>query len=197
MDYLNASEYEKYGLEAVTPASWVAAASALMDAHCRRSTLGIASNVERVRLIAGRNVVRLSFLPVAQIVSARARYGAVRGGDVLTGEVARAFSLPGSWIDVDVNSLDVAPETGEVTFGMNPLGLAFNEVEVMYMAGFEVLPEAVKCACAQVVRNAQATPALNVRASSLDRMHLEYFSDTLLDSGVRAMLAPYVAQRVG
>jgi len=28
-------------------------------------------------------------------------------------------------------------------------------------------------------------------------MHLEYFADTLLDSSVQAMLAPYVAQKVG
>jgi hypothetical protein len=47
------------------------------------------------------------------------------------------------------------------------------------------------------VRNAQATPALNVRAGNLDRMHLEYFADTLIDQNVRALLAPYVAQKVG
>jgi len=47
------------------------------------------------------------------------------------------------------------------------------------------------------VRNAQATPALNVRASSINSMHLEYFADALVDSSVQAMLAPYVAQKVG
>jgi hypothetical protein len=47
------------------------------------------------------------------------------------------------------------------------------------------------------VRNAQSTPALNVRRGRLDRMYLDYFSDTLLDDTVRELLAPYVAQKAG
>jgi hypothetical protein len=31
----------------------------------------------------------------------------------------------------------------------------------------------------------------------LNSMHLEYFADALVDASVRAMLAPYVAQKVG
>ena len=57
--------------------------------------------------------------------------------------------------------------------------------------------ECIKTACAQIVRNAQATPALNVRAETIDRMHLEYFSERLVDESVRSLLAPYVAQKVG
>jgi len=55
----------------------------------------------------------------------------------------------------------------------------------------------VKVACAQIVKNAQATPALNVKKGMLDRMQLMYFSDSLLDETVHALLAPYVAQKVG
>jgi hypothetical protein len=58
------------------------------------------------------------------------------------------------------------------------------------------VPDGVKAACAQIVRNLLATPALNVRSGMLDRMRLQYFSDTLVDDTVRAMLAPYVAQKV-
>ena len=39
MDYLNTSEYESYGLEPETPESWVASASAIINAHCNRPTL--------------------------------------------------------------------------------------------------------------------------------------------------------------
>jgi hypothetical protein len=55
----------------------------------------------------------------------------------------------------------------------------------------------VKVACAQLVKNAQAMPALNVRKGFLDRMRLEYFAEALLDQSVRALLAPHVAQKVG
>jgi hypothetical protein len=75
--------------------------------------------------------------------------------------------------------------------------LSFNEVEITYNAGMAPISEPVQFACAQIVRNALATPALTVRASNLDRMHFEYFADTLLDQGVRKLLHPYVAQKLG
>ena len=205
MNYLAVEEYENYGIEATTPASWVGAASALIEAHCRRATLGTAQYVERKRLTPGRNCVQLTYLPLAAnspLVSARGRYATPRRGDDLTTwdmtqEVAAAFSLPGTWIDIDVTRMDCCAETGEASWLGSPLGLQFQEIEITYTAGFDTIPDAVKFACAQIVRNAQATPALNVKANTLNSMHLEYFADTLVDSTVQKMLAPYVAQKVG
>jgi hypothetical protein len=208
MNYLSQSEYEVYGVEAKTPESWTAAASSLIDAHCRRPTLAVASYVERLRLRAGRNTVRLTYLPLAPvapatspIVSARGRYALPRrdegGPSALASDVALAFSLPGTWSTLDPAGIDFDPDTGELALPMNPLGLTYNEVEITYNSGLATIPDNIKFACAQIVRNAQATPALNVRAGDLNRMHLEYFEDTLVDSTVRALLAPYVAQKVG
>ena len=209
MNYLAAEEYETYGIEASTPGSWVGAASSLIDAHCRRATLGTNQYTERLRLTAGRNTVRLTYLPLATpqgqtspLTSARGRYATPRRGDDLTTwdmaqEVAAAFALPGSWIAIDVTQMDCFADTGEVSWLANPLGLQFQEIEIIYSAGFDTIPDPVKFACAQIVRNAQATPALNVKANTLNSMHLEYFADTLLDASVQAMLAPYVAQKVG
>ena len=209
MNYLAAEEYENYGIEASTPASWVAAASSIIDAHCRRATLAVAQYTERKRLMPGCNSVQLTYLPLATpqgqtspLVSARGRYAPARRGDDLTAwdmaqEVATVFGLPGTWTNLDVSNMDYFAETGEVSWAANPLGLQFQEIEICYTAGADTVPDTVKFACAQIVRNAQATPALNVRGSTLSSMHLEYFADTLLDQSVRAMLAPYVAQKVG
>lgn len=201
MNYLDPSEYELYGLEKTTPAAFVAAASSLIDAHCRRTTLTVAQYVERLRL-GGRGTCRLSFLPLAALapatsplVSVRARYGPPRDPNELAVEVADAFGLSGSWTDLDPAQIDFDPATGELTFAANALGLSFNEVEVEYTAGFDPVPEPVKHACAQIVRNALATPALNVSGGTIDRMRLEYFSDTLLDRTVREQLATYIASR--
>ena len=204
MTYLEDSEYEAYGLEATTLAAWVAAASALVDAHCRRATLGVAQYTERVRL-GGRDTARLSYLPLATVapgvsplLTVRVRYAAPRrGDDPLAADFARAFGLPGAWSEMDVTNVDCDPRTGEVTIPRHPLGLAFNEAEITYNAGLDPIPEAVKAACAQMVKNAQATPALNVRAQSLDKMRMEYFADSVIDESVRKLLAPYVAQRAG
>jgi len=162
----------------------------------------------------GRNTVRLTYLPLAPLapatsalISVRARWSLGRRGEAsyaplldelgYVQEVALAFGLPGAWTSVDLSTLDYDADTGELMFPLYALGLTFNEMEVTYTAGLAQIPDAVKVACAQLARNAQATPALNVRVGTLDRMHVEYFADTLLDTNVCALLAPYVAQKAG
>jgi hypothetical protein len=208
MNYLSASEYEDYGLEATTPAAWVTAASAVIDAHCRRATLAVAQYEERMRITAGRNTVRVTYVPLAivapattAIISARGRYAIPRRGewpfDDLSSDVALMFGLPGTWNAVDPAGIDVYADTGELTLPVNAVGLGYSEIDLVYTAGLSTISDPVKVACAQIVRNAQATPALNVRSGSLDQMHLDYFSDSLLDQTVQSLLAPYVAQKVG
>ena len=55
----------------------------------------------------------------------------------------------------------------------------------------------MKCACAQIVKNAQATPGLNVKSSKVDTLQLEYFSGALIDPTVQSMLKPWVSVRMG
>lgn len=209
MNYLAPAEYENYGIDPTTPAACIAAASAIVDAHCRRPSLATTQYSERLRMVVGSNTVRVSYLPLvalapaaSPIVAAKVRFALPRRGerdfvDELADAVACAFSLPGTWTGLDIHTLDVCPQTGEITFPVNALGLPFNEIEIAYTAGFTDIPDVVKFACAQLVRNAQATPALNVRAGTLDRMQMEYFSDSLVDDTIRRLLAPFVTQKVG
>jgi hypothetical protein len=208
MNYLSPSEYQLYGLEATTAPALVGAASALIDAHCRRTSLAVTRYEERVRMMPDRNTVRLTYLPLAAaapatspLVSARGRYSMPRRGewamDDLRVEVALAFGLPGSWTDIDPATLDFDSSTGEVTLPLTVIGLWFSEIDIVYTAGFAVVPEAVKYACAQIVRNAEATPAVNVKAGRVDRMRMDYFAPDLLDDSARSLLAPFVAQKAG
>lgn len=208
MTYLQPSEYSTYSLESTTPAAAVLAASSLIDSHCRRATLAVAQYVERIRMREARNTVRLSYLPLATVapansplVAARGRYGVPRRDEGETtdfvSDILRVFALPGTWTTFDPSTLDFDSSTGEITLPPNPLGFAYNELELTYNAGLATVPDAVKFACAQIVRNAQSTPALNVRAGSMDRLRLDYFAADLLDETVRSYLAPYVAQKMG
>jgi hypothetical protein len=207
MGYLDPTEYIAYGLTAETPDDWVGLASALIEAHCRRPSLLVTQYVERIRLTAGSQAVRLSYLPLAPLGSAASplvginvRYGRPRRGelaDPMLAQVAWAFSIPGSWSALSLTNVDLNSVTGEVTFPMNLLGLNYNEVEITYTAGLAVVPPAVKFACAQIVKNAQATPALNVKSSKMDTLQMQYFSNSLIDAGVQSLLVPYVAQRIG
>ncbi len=193
-----------YGLDAATDPSWVTAASAIIDAHCRRVTLGVSQYEERLKMPPELNTVRVSYLPMVTvapattaIVSLQGRYGIPRRGEwpfpELSLEFALVFALPGSWTTIDPTSIDIWADSGELTFPVNALGLFFNEVDVVYNAGWETIPTPVQVACAQIVKNAQSTPALNVKSGQIDRMRLEYFGDTLLDETVRSLLAPYVS----
>ncbi len=206
MNYLETTEYLTYGLDAATDPSWVTAASAIIDAHCRRVTLGVNQYEERLKMPPDLNTVRLSYLPLVTvapastpIVTLQGRYGIPRRGEwplpEISLEFALVFGLPGSWTTIDPTTVDIWAESGELTFPVNALGLSFNEVDVVYNAGLATIPAGVKVACAQIVKNAQATPALNVKSGQMDRMRLDYFGDTLLDETVRSLLAPYVAQK--
>jgi len=206
--YLAPTEYQTYGVDPTTPAAAVAAASSLIDAHCRRPSLAITQYEERIRMAPDMITVRLTYLPLVivapattPIISAQGRYCIPRRGewpfDDLRLDVALMFGLPGVWTAIDATAIDYFADTGELTLPLNILGLWFSEVDVVYTAGFSVFPDPVKFACAQIIRNMQATPAINVKAEHLQQMHLQYFANTLIDQDVTAMLAPYVAQKVG
>lgn len=206
MGYLLPTEYVQYGLTAETTDDWVTMASALIEAHCRRPSLLLTQYVERLRVTAGAQTVRLSYLPLASsdaalaLVSVKARYGRPRRGelaDVFREQVAWAFTVPGSWTVLSAVNVELNAATGEVTLPDNFLGLSYNEVELTYMAGLSSVPAAVKVACGQIVRNAQATPGMNVKSSKLDTMQMQYFSSSLMDEQIQILLRPYVAQRVG
>jgi hypothetical protein len=206
MNYLSPTEYQLYGIDTTTDAALVGAASSLIDAHCRRATLAIAQYEERIRMMPDRNTIHLTYLPLvplppatSPIVSGRGRYTIPRRGewpfDDLRLDIALMFGMPGSWSNIDPTSVDFDPTTGELTLPLNLVGLWFSEVDVIYTAGYGTIPDAVKYACAQVVRNAQATPAVNVKTGRMDRFRMDYFAPDLLDATVRSMLAPFAAQK--
>ncbi len=206
MAYLEPADYPNYGLPAGTTADWITAATALINSFCRRPDLNVIQYTERLRLTTGAHTVRLSYLPLAPLgtaisplVNIEGRYAKPRRGEVYEPmfEIASAFSLPGQWTSIDPSQVDFDANTGELTLPWNVLGLPYNEVAVTYTAGLTTLGDDVKSACAQIVRNAQATPALNASWSRIDTMQLRYFSSSLLDETVQTWLRPYVANRLG
>lgn len=198
MAYLEPSEYVAYGLSADTADAWVEAASSMIDAHCRRSSLLSASYTERLRVSQQSGSAQLTYGPVAQITAIQARYAPHReASEGLLVQWALSFGTPGQWITLDPSSVVLDTACGEIRLPWNLLGLRYSEVEVSYTAGLAQVPDAIKFACAQVVKNAQATPGLNVKSSKLDTLQTQYFSDSLMDSQVQALLRPFVAERLG
>jgi hypothetical protein len=207
MPYLQPADYPNYGLPDGTSADWITAATALINSYCRRPDLNIIQYTERLRITRDAQTVLLSYLPLAPlgtatspIVSMQGRYARPRRGETVPEpffEIVSAFSLPGQWTAIDPATIDFDETTGELTIPWNLLGLPFNEVAVTYTAGLAVIGDDIKSACAQIVRNAQSTPALNARRTKLDTMWMEYFSSSLIDDTVKAWLKPYIASRLG
>jgi hypothetical protein len=207
MAYLQPVDYQNYGLPAGTTADWITAATALINSFCRRPDLNVIQYTERLRVVKGSQTVLLSYLPLAPLgaattplVSLEGRYTRPRRGELPNEpliEIALAFSLPGQWTAIDPSTVDYDLNTGELTLPWNLLGLPFNEVAVTYTAGLATIGDDVKSACAQIVRNAQSTPALNASKTKIDTMQMQYFSSSLVDETVQAWLRPYVANRLG
>lgn len=207
MAYLQTTEYGTYGLTPDTSDDWITVASGMIDAYCRRASVLTTQYVERLRVTEGSQTVRLSYLPLLAVAPAtlplltvRGRYTRPRRGELWPmrlDAIAYAFSLPGAWTQVDPALIDFVCDTGELTLPYNVLGLPYSEVEVTYTAGCATVPEAVKIACAQLVKNAQSTPGANVKSSKMDTMWMQYFSNSLIDAQVQQLLQPYVATRLG
>ncbi len=205
MQYLDPSEYVPFGLSAETSDSLVTAASAMIDSFCKRPTLGVQQYVQRMRVRRG-NTVQLSNTPLTAasigttpLVSVRVhmREGCADPYAPLAWEAAVFFTGTGSqWTDLVPSTVDASAD-GVLRFPHNVLGGAVAEAEVTYTAGYTDIPVPVKIACAQIVRNAQSTPALTVRRQAIDSLQLEYFSGSLLDADVQRLLRPYVSGKVG
>jgi len=207
MAYLEPAEYPNYGLPVGTTEDWVAAATALINSYCRRPDLNIVHYTERLRVVSDARTAMLSYLPLAPLAPASSPLVSLKGRCVnpRRGEIAHemlfdaacAFGVPGQWVEIDAALADVDANTGEITLPWNLYGLPYDEVEVIYTAGLASIGDDVKSACAQLVRNAQATPALNASHARMDTMWIQYFSSSLIDETVKAWLRPYVANRLG
>ena len=205
MGYLQPSEYTSFGLAPDTTDDWITVASTLMDTYCRRISILATQYTERKRLSASSQSLQLSYLPLTVVSPAtnpflqvQARYAVPRRGEPTSQveEVWTAFSLPGTWVNVDPTTIDWLPD-GSITLPSTFLGLPFNEVAVTYTGGLQTVPNALKSACALIVKNAQSTPGLNVKSNRVDTLQVQYFSDSLLDSNVKILLRPWVANRLG
>lgn len=201
MQYLNAAEYALFGLGEDTADEMVVAASAMVDAYCRRASLAVTQYVERVRLRHGCEA-QLSYLPVAAatgadsaLVSVRARMGTA-SAELPMADALCAFGLAGQWTSVDLAAVAVSAD-GVVVLAAHVFGMPYVTAEVTYTAGYAEIPVPVKIACAQIVKNAQAMPALNVKRQAMDGLQMEYFQGSLVDAEVQRLLQPYVAERVG
>ncbi len=202
--YITTADFAALGLEDSTDPALIRVASDLVDAFCQRESLAVTQYSERTRLPQGIPITRATYTPLAvpsgqssPFVTVRARHGVPRGPNAGTlAEMVAPFGGPPPWETLDAAKIDYNARTGEMWLPSGIFGIPYTEVEMTYHAGFTEPPEAVKLACAQIIRNIESHPAAPVRNAQLDRLQLEYFAGSLVDEDVRRLLAPFVAMKL-
>ncbi len=202
--YLTTAEFVAFGLADSTDPALIRVASDLVDSFCQRSSVLVAQYTERSRLPDNAPITRATFTPLAipdgansPFTLVRVRHGIPRGPNAQTlAAMVAPFGGPPVWVDLDPTKVDFNAVTGEVWLPASLFGANYTEVELTYTAGHVQVPEVVKLACAQIIRNIESHPAANVKTALLDRLQLEYFAGSLLDDDVRRLLAPFVAVRL-
>jgi len=202
--YLTTAEFTAFGLADSTDPALIRVASDLVDSFCHRESLLVTEYTERTRLPDGVPVTRATFTPLAvpagaqtPFVTIRARHGVRRGPNAAAlAEMIAPFGGPPAWVNLDPLQVDYAAAAGEIWLPVSIFGVPYTEVELVYTAGYDAPPEAVKLACAQLIRNIESHPAANVRIAQMDRLQLEYYSGSLIDEDVRRLLAPFVSVRL-
>ncbi len=202
--YLSTAEFATFGLPDSTDPALIRVASDLVDTHCQRASVLVTQYSERNRLPGGIPITRASYTPLAvpqggqtPFSSLKARHGVPRGPNPDTlAEAMAPFGGPPAWVNLDPAQVDYWPATGEIWLPASIFGAAYTEVEMAYSAGYAEVPEGVKLACAQIIRNIESHPAARVSAAQFDRLQLEYFAGSTLDEDVRRLLAPFVALRL-
>lgn len=202
--YLTTGEFPALGLPDTTDPALIRVASDLVDAFCQRASVLVAQYTERTRLIEGLPVTRATYTPLAipegaasPFVTVRARHGIGRKPRMFSlAAILAPFGGPPAWVDLDPAKVEYNAATGDVWLPASLFGMSFTDVEMTYTAGHAAVPEAVKLACAQIIRNVESHPAANVRLAQLDRLQLEYFAGSLVDEDVRRLLGPFVAVRL-
>jgi len=202
--YLSTAEFVSFGLPDSTDPALIRVASDLVDTYCQRASVLVSQYSERNRLPEEVPMTRASYTPLTipeggqtPFATLKARHGVLRGpgADKLGGMMA-PFGGPPTWVNLDPAQVDYWASTGEIWLPASIFGVPYSEVEMTYTAGYAEVPEPVKLACAQIIRNIESHPAARVSAAQLDRLQLEYFAGSTLDEDVRRLLAPYVALRL-
>lgn len=199
--------------EAVTITGTSPAASTITLARVQRphaigATIDLGLTIAEERsLPARRSLTRVARPQIARILGGAGRYGYGRRSDANRGfgadfgllAAAQSFGSVPIWEALDPAQMSVSVTTGEVWVPAGFLMAYFSDVRLRYVAGFaaNAIPTAIKQATANLIGNlvsSQDDIGTQIRVLQAGGTKLERFSDSNMDSDMKAMLEPYRAR---
>lgn len=159
---------------------------------------------EQAQLPQQRSVTRLSQWPVARLQSGVGRYGYGRRLDQTLGffydanllSTLSAFGGPPVWVPFATPASSLNPLTGDIWVPAGTLLAYYTDVKFRYISGWsaDTLPDQIKVACAAIVDAMSAGPmGPQVRRFTAGKVNIDRFADTVLDTDIKHMLRPYMA----
>jgi hypothetical protein len=156
-------------------------ASAIIDGKCKRE-IGVKAYTERIRLTDAQRG-HLSYYPVVDVLSAKGRP---------TQSVLGNFFGPPNFENIDdLSIIDVDKEIGTVWCGHSPFGSAYEELEVSYTSGWEIIPDKVKVACGLLIGQMATNPNSNVKSKKDFDYSIEYFGNNMITPEIADLLSEF------
>lgn len=163
-------------------------ATAILDSYMHRS-LQVGLYRQRIPLTGGYG--HLAYRPVTELITVKARY--LDKNDPLRTIWGLAGPLsPAPWENVDISTIDIDTNLGAVCLPYSAYGRYYDEAEIEYKAGYEVIPEDVKHACGLLVTALAQRPGVGVMEETEDEIRVKYGSDSLITPDIDQFIKKYV-----
>lgn len=161
--------------------SLIIRASAIIDGRCKRE-IGVKTYTERIRLTDAQRG-HLSYYPVVDVLKAKGR--------PKPGVLGNFFGPPSFEAIDDLSIIDVDKEIGTVWCGYSPFGSAYEELEVTYTSGWEIIPDKVKVACGLIVGQLFTNTNSNVKSKKDFDFSIEYFGNSMITPEIADLLSEF------
>jgi hypothetical protein len=207
LDQATPANCEAVMVTGADPAAGTITLARVQRPHAAGATLDLGLTIAEERsLPARRSLARVSRPQIGRLLGGAGRYGYGRrsdanrglGADVGLLAMAQTFGSAPIWEALDPAQMSVSAATGEVWIPSGFLMAYFSDVRLRYVAGFAAgaLPSAIKQATASLIGNLVSSQNIGtqIRVLQAGGSKLERFSDSNMDSDMKAMLEPYRAR---
>jgi len=171
----------------------------LVNAHTNRTSLWPEQYEERIDVPSDRQVAQLNITPAIKIIEAAGRYSYGRRDRRAINQVNQdymaaiaVFGSPPRFTAIDVDQIDLHPSTGEIWLPTGFFLVAYTQIQIKYLAGFQQIPSRVKSAMAEIL-NVMCQKGVSDRVqNSVGRTSRRYSSDSFMTPTARQLLQPLV-----
>lgn len=174
-------------------------AQGLIDTTCCRKSLHVAEYTERLNLLDDRNQAVLAVKPVVQLVRCQGRYGYGRRDrrqlNTINYDYIAAlavFGSPPSYVEIDINQIDVNALTGEMWLPTGFFLVSYSEIEVIYTAGYHNIPRRAIMALIEIINTMHSKGVSDRTQYSVGQVHRTFANEGFVSNTAKDLLTPFI-----